>query len=120
MNESIPLTEQDRDLLVSGALTIIQLAEQFECTKGAIKRVQRQIREGLPVVYIFSPRRVRKKVKYRYCSTIVAPPKEAEESPFGLDHVAACEWHLVDLRKWHEPLSQQQTRVFAPLRAHRI
>jgi hypothetical protein len=99
MTASTPLDGQDRDLLVSGALSVRQLAEHFESTPGIIKRAQRQIREGQPVVYLSRPPRERQKVKYRYCSKAAAPPKEAQESPMGLDHVAACDGHLADLQR---------------------
>ena len=113
MNASVPLADQDRDLLVSGPLSIRQLSAHFECSIGAVKRVQRQIRHGLPVVYLFPPPRVRQKVKYRYCREAAAPSKEVQESPFGLDHVAACKGHLTDLQRWHAPLSPQRMAGFA-------
>jgi hypothetical protein len=116
-----PLTEENRALLVSGQLTtqlsIRQLGEHFKTTAAVIKRCQRQIRAGKSNVYLISPPHVRKKIPYRYCADIVSPHREAEESPFGMDPVVACENHLVDLKRWHKPwTSPPRHTMFEPRR----
>jgi hypothetical protein len=103
---SAKLTESQRELLVNSSLTALELAAHFGCSLVIIKRLRKEIRAGEPAVYLIPPPPPpRTQTRRHFINTDDAAPSELREDPLGVDSVAACDNHLVDLKRCHTPLS---------------
>ena len=113
MTTTIPLTDDERALLVSSPLTRTELAERFGCSVCTIKRVRQRIRAGERDVYLVQPPLLGrpKPERKHFRKSDGAAPRELEEGPLGWNTAAACEDHLVDLKRWHEPLPSLRVTV---------
>lgn len=119
MTRPVPLTTEERATLVSSPMTRDELAEIFQCSVATIKRARHRIRSGCAEVYLIQPPVPERKKPGRPKKGDMAVRMEAFENPLGVSITNACEDHLADLKRCHEPLvSLQIASRFHPWRWH--
>jgi len=95
-----PLTESECAILSSSTMTIIELAQRFNCGATTIRRARKEVRTGAPFVYLFKrylDRPPRQNHRLDYDATQV----DLGECALGRNPIAACDAHLEDLRRVH-------------------